>query len=132
MNCSVLKDKETIQNFLSKLWYRNLKHLEHEKFFNIKLCYFTFYRASKAGVEGLTKVAAKEFAKFNVRVNAILPGFIDTNFITTVPEEIKQTFLNQCALKRFGKPEEVAEVIGFLASDKSSFVNGATIEVNGG
>lgn len=91
-----------------------------------------FCRASKAGVEGLTKVAAKEFAKFNVRVNALLPGFIDTNFITTVPEEIKQTFLKECALKRFGKPEEVAEVIGFLASDKSSFVNGATIEVNGG
>lgn len=90
------------------------------------------YAPSKAGVEALTKVAAKEFGKFNIRVNAVVPGFIDSPMTQTIPEETKKIFIQQCAMKRFGTPEEVAETIAFLASDKSSFVNGCTLEVNGG
>lgn len=90
------------------------------------------YSASKAGVEAMTKTAAKEFGKFGIRCNCILPGFIDTPMTDTVPQKVKDIMVMQCALRRFGKPEEIAEVISFLASDRSSYVNGATIEVTGG
>ncbi|XP_063703777.1 estradiol 17-beta-dehydrogenase 8-like [Culicoides brevitarsis] len=90
------------------------------------------YAASKAGVEALTRVGAKEFAKFNIRCNVVIPGFIDTPIIRDAPEEAKKAFLEHCALKRFGTPEEVAEVIAFIVSDKASYINGASIEVNGG
>ncbi|XP_055708358.1 estradiol 17-beta-dehydrogenase 8 [Phlebotomus papatasi] len=90
------------------------------------------YSASKAGVEAMTRVAAKEFGKFNIRVNAILPGFINTPMTGTVPDKVKNMIIQQTALKRFGEPEEIAEVIAFLASDKSSYVTGASIDVIGG
>lgn len=90
------------------------------------------YAPSKAGVEALTKVAAKEFGKFNIRVNAVVPGFIESPMTANIPSSAKDTFKEQCALSRLGTPEEVAECIAFLASDKSSYVNGCTLEVNGG
>lgn len=90
------------------------------------------YTASKAGVEAMTKTASKEFGKFGIRVNCILPGFIETPMTEPVPQKVKDIMVMQCALRRFGKPEEVAEVIAFLASDKSSYVNGTSIEVTGG
>ncbi|KAJ6643241.1 (3R)-3-hydroxyacyl-CoA dehydrogenase [Pseudolycoriella hygida] len=90
------------------------------------------YASSKSGVESMTRVASKEFGKFNIRVNAILPGFIKSPMTDKVPDKVKEIYLQSCALKRFGQPEEIAEVISFLASDKSSFVNGASIEVTGG
>lgn len=97
-----------------------------------KLKTFSICRASKAGVEALTQVAAKEFGKFNVRVNTVVPGFIETELIANVPTEAKAKFLNHCALGRLGTVDEVAEVITFLASDKSRYINGASVEVNGG
>lgn len=90
------------------------------------------YAPSKAGVETLTRVAAKEFAKFGIRVNAVVPGFINTQMTETVPEKVKEIMLNSIAMRRFGEPEEVSETIAFLASDKSSFITGASIEVSGG
>lgn len=90
------------------------------------------YAASKAGVEALTKTASMEFGKFGIRVNAVLPGIIQSPMTQTIPEKVKEKFLNRIILKRLGMPEEVAEVILFLASDKSSYVNGASIEVTGG
>ncbi|XP_043475345.1 estradiol 17-beta-dehydrogenase 8 [Leptopilina heterotoma] len=90
------------------------------------------YAASKAGVVALTRTAAMEFGIFGIRVNAILPGFIDTPMIASVPEKVKEMFIGMIPLKRTGKPEEVAEVITFLASDRSSYVNGTSIEVAGG
>lgn len=89
------------------------------------------YCASKTGVVSLTKVAAKEFGKFNIRVNAVMPGFINTPMVEAMPEKAKQQALASCAMNRVGRPEEVAEVVAFLASDKSSYVNGTTIEVSG-
>ncbi|KAK6640737.1 hypothetical protein RUM44_012434 [Polyplax serrata] len=90
------------------------------------------YAASKAGVELVTKSAAKEFGRYGIRCNAVLPGFIETPMVATVPEKVKNLFTKQICLGRLGLPEEVAEVITFLASDKSSYVNGASIEVTGG
>ncbi|KAI4458791.1 short-chain dehydrogenases/reductases family member [Holotrichia oblita] len=92
----------------------------------------TNYAASKAGVELFTKSAAKEFGKFGIRCNSVLPGFILTPMTETIPEKVKMKLLSTIASNRYGKPEEVAEVIAFLASDKSSYVNGASIEVTGG
>lgn len=90
------------------------------------------YTASKAGVEAMTKTASREFGKFGIRVNCVVPGFIETPMTTTVPQKIKDMMIMQCPLRRFGKPDEVAETIAFLASNKSSFINGASIEVTGG
>jgi 17beta-estradiol 17-dehydrogenase / 3alpha(17beta)-hydroxysteroid dehydrogenase (NAD+) / 3-oxoacyl-[acyl-carrier protein] reductase alpha subunit len=90
------------------------------------------YSPSKAGVEAITSVASKEFAKFNIRVNAVLPGFINSPMTEIVPDKVKDIVKNICAMKRFGEPEEIGEVIAFLASDRSSYVNGASILVTGG
>ncbi|KAF2884174.1 hypothetical protein ILUMI_22001 [Ignelater luminosus] len=90
------------------------------------------YSASKAGVELITRTAAKEFGQFGIRCNAVLPGFITTPMTDAVPDKVKAKFLAVIPCKRLGEPEEVAEVITFLASDKSSYINGASIEVTGG
>ncbi|XP_039302560.1 estradiol 17-beta-dehydrogenase 8 [Solenopsis invicta] len=90
------------------------------------------YCASKAGVVAMTKTASMEFGQFGIRVNSVLPGFIDTPMTATVPDKLKELFIKNIPLQRCGKPQEVAEVIAFLASDKSSYVNGASIEVTGG
>ncbi|XP_013183329.1 estradiol 17-beta-dehydrogenase 8 [Amyelois transitella] len=92
----------------------------------------TNYAGSKAGVVAMSQSAAKELGKFNIRVNAILPGFIDTPIIQTVPEKVLQGMLKMVPLGRLGKPSEVAELIAFLSSDKSSFITGASIDITGG
>jgi len=90
------------------------------------------YSASKAGVIALTKCASMEFGKLGIRVNTVLPGVIDTPMFAVVPDKVKEKFKKNISLERFGKPQEVAEVIAFLASDRSSYINGASIEVTGG
>ncbi|XP_037927547.1 estradiol 17-beta-dehydrogenase 8 [Teleopsis dalmanni] len=90
------------------------------------------YAATKSGVISFTEVASKEFGKFGIRVNAILPGYINTPMVAVVPEKIKEQVKVRCPLGRLGKPEEIAEVIAFLASEKASYINGAAIEVTGG
>lgn len=90
------------------------------------------YSASKAGVEALTKSASMEFGKLGIRVNAVLPGFIETPMTSTVPDNIKNMFIKRIPFERMGKPTEVAEVVAFLASSRSSYVNGTSIEVTGG
>lgn len=90
------------------------------------------YSASKAGVEAMTKSASKEFGKHNIRVNCILPGFINTPMTEAVPQKVKDLMLRNITLRRFGDPTEVAEVIAFFACEKSSYINGASIEVTGG
>ena len=82
----------------------------------------------------MTKTWAKEFSRkgARVRVNAVAPGYIMTRMMDTVPQELLDRFAGQTMLKRLGQPEEVAEVIAFLASDASSYVTGTVIDVNGG
>lgn len=90
------------------------------------------YSASKAGIIGLTKSLAKELAGRNILVNAIAPGFIETDMTNVLKDDVKANILNSIPLKREGKPEEVANVVKFLASDDSSYITGQVISVDGG
>jgi 3-oxoacyl-[acyl-carrier protein] reductase len=90
------------------------------------------YTASKAGVIGFTKTAALEVARKNVRVNAIAPGFIETEMTKVLGEEQKKKLMDKIPLKRNGKPEDVANAVVFLASDLSLYITGQVINVDGG
>jgi 3-oxoacyl-[acyl-carrier protein] reductase len=90
------------------------------------------YVASKAGLIGLTKTAARELAPRGITVNAVAPGFIDTPMTADLPGKVKEAMLAQIPLGRFGQPEDVAEVVAFLASDKAAYISGQVIHVNGG
>ena len=92
------------------------------------------YAATKAGVIGLTKTWAKEFARKGVpvRVNAIAPGYVMTDILKTVPQDLLDKFAGLTMLKRLGQPEEIAKVALFLASDDASYITGQTIQADGG
>jgi len=90
------------------------------------------YVASKAGLIGLTKSLAQEIASRNITVNAIAPGFIDTDMTAGLSDELKQNMLSHIPLKRFGKPEDVAAAVKFLASEEAGYITGAVLNVNGG
>lgn len=90
------------------------------------------YGSSKAAIIGITQSLAKELAPLNIRVNAVAPGFIDTEMTMNMDEKIKEKNLNSIGMKRFGTPEDVAKVIVFLASDLSDYITGQVIGVDGG
>ena len=90
------------------------------------------YAASKAGIIGFTKSLAKELAPRNIRVNAVAPGFIDTDMTSVLSDKVKENINLQIPLKRMGKAEEVANVVSFLANDESSYITGQVINVDGG
>ena len=90
------------------------------------------YSAAKAGVIGMTKAAARELAHWNILVNAVAPGLIETDMTATLPEETREGLLRQVPLKRMGGAREVAEVVRFLAGDGATYITGQTIHVNGG
>ncbi|MEC9191419.1 MAG: SDR family oxidoreductase, partial [Pseudomonadota bacterium] len=90
------------------------------------------YAATKAGIEGFTRSLAKEIGSRGITVNAVAPGFIETDMTDTLPEEKKLALLGQVPLGRLGRPEEIASVVAFLASDQGSYITGETLHVNGG
>lgn len=92
------------------------------------------YAASKSAVIGLTISCAKEFARKgqNIRVNSVCPGYILTDMVKSVPENLLEKFAGQTMLKRLGEPEEVANVLAFLISDNASYITGSVIDINGG
>jgi 3-oxoacyl-[acyl-carrier protein] reductase len=92
----------------------------------------TNYAASKSGVIGMTRVWSRELGRYNITVNAVAPGFIETDMVRQMPAEILQMMINRTPLKRLGKPDEIANVFLFLASDEASFISGSVISADGG
>lgn len=90
------------------------------------------YCAAKAGMIGLTKCLAKELASRNITVNAVAPGYIDTDMTAALPEKVKEQVLMQVPLRRMGYPKEIAETVAFLASERAAYITGQTIQVDGG
>jgi len=90
------------------------------------------YVAAKAGVIGLTKTTAKELASRNILVNAVAPGFIETEMTEQLPEDIKQGMLTQIPLAKLGQPEDIAKAVAFLASDDANYMTGQTLHIDGG
>jgi len=90
------------------------------------------YSASKAGIIGFTKSVAREVSGRGITVNAVAPGFIDTEMTASLPDRAKNSFLQQIPLGRIGKPEDVAEAVYWLSSDAANYITGQTIHVNGG
>ena len=92
----------------------------------------TNYSAAKAGIIGFTKALAQENARKGITVNCIAPGYIDTEMVAAVPEKVLASIIAQIPVGRLGKPEEIAKCVAFLASDKSAFITGSTLNANGG
>ena len=92
----------------------------------------TNYSASKAGIIGFTKSLAKEVASRNILVNAVAPGFIETQMTDVLKQEVKEEIAKNIPLRRMGTPEDVANVVKFLAGERSSYITGQVINVDGG
>ncbi|GAB4062651.1 beta-ketoacyl-ACP reductase [Uliginosibacterium sediminicola] len=90
------------------------------------------YSAAKAGILGLTKALAQEVAKKGVTVNAIAPGYIGTDMVMAIKEEVREAIIATVPAGRLGKPEEIGDLCAYLASDKAGYITGATININGG
>ncbi|MEN3043652.1 MAG: 3-oxoacyl-[acyl-carrier-protein] reductase [Candidatus Hydrothermales bacterium] len=90
------------------------------------------YSLTKGGIVSFTKSLAKELGGRNIRVVAVAPGYIETKMTEMLPDEIKKRYIESIPLKRAGKPEEVAELVAFLASDKASYITGTTVVIDGG
>jgi NAD(P)-dependent dehydrogenase (short-subunit alcohol dehydrogenase family) len=126
--------------FASRAAIPMLKKGEHPSIINYSTIAVTsgggpgagIYSASKAAIEGLTRALAKDLAEYGIRVNAVSPGTIDTEFHAATKREIMETWKSGIVMKRFGEASEVASVIEFLASEKASFLTGEIIQINGG
>lgn len=90
------------------------------------------YAATKAGLMGFSRSLARELGSRNITVNVVAPGFIDTDMTKELPEAQREALLSQIPLGRLGAPEEIAAVVGFLASDDGAYISGETMQVNGG
>ena len=124
---------------LSKLCLRNMMKARYGRIINITSVVAlsgnagqTNYAATKAGMIGFTRALAKEVGSRNITVNAVAPGFIDTDMTDSLTDEQQKNLVNQIALGRLGKVEEVAAAVAFLASSSAAYISGETININGG
>lgn len=92
----------------------------------------TNYSAAKAGVVGMTRTWALELSRYNINVNAIAPGMIETAMTAQVPKEIMDKFIQRIPLKRIGQPEEIAALVAYLSSDEAAYITGQVIQIDGG
>ncbi|CAH2604875.1 Acetoacetyl-CoA reductase [Rhodovastum atsumiense] len=90
------------------------------------------YAAAKSGIHGFTKALAQEGARYNITVNAIAPGYVDTDMVRAVPEEVLQKIIGRIPVGRLGRAEDIARGVVFLTSDESDFITGSTLSINGG
>jgi acetoacetyl-CoA reductase len=90
------------------------------------------YAAAKAGIHGFTKALAQEGARVNVTVNALAPGYIDTDMVAAVPPDVLEKIVAKIPVGRLGKAEEIARGVAFLCSDDAGFITGSTLSINGG
>ena len=123
---------------MSRLVIEGMRTLQYGRIINISSVNAhgapgqTNYAASKAGIEGFTKSLALESAKLGITVNAIAPGYVDTEMVSAVPAEILHAIISKVPANRLGKADEIAQTALFLASNGASFITGAVIPVNGG
>jgi 3-oxoacyl-[acyl-carrier protein] reductase len=92
----------------------------------------TNYAASKAGIIGFSKALAKEVASYGIRVNVVAPGFIETDMTFSLDTQMREKALNMVPLRRIGEPQDVANLVSFLASDRASYITGQILQVDGG
>jgi acetoacetyl-CoA reductase len=90
------------------------------------------YAAAKSGIHGFTKALAQEGARFGVTVNAIAPGYIDTDMVAAVPEDVLAKIVARIPVGRLGKAEEIARAVAFLVDENAGFITGSTMSINGG
>jgi 3-oxoacyl-[acyl-carrier protein] reductase len=90
------------------------------------------YASTKSALIGFVKSLAKEYGRKNILINNVAPGFIETDMTAKIPEKLKEEILNKIPLRRYGKPEEVANLVAFLASDLNTYITGQTILIDGG
>jgi acetoacetyl-CoA reductase len=90
------------------------------------------YAAAKSGIHGFTKALAQEGARFGITVNAIAPGYIDTDMVSAVPENVLEKIVARIPVGRLGRADEIARGVAFLCSDNAGFVTGSTMSINGG
>jgi 3-oxoacyl-[acyl-carrier protein] reductase len=122
-----------IKQFLPTMQERNFGRIINISSIAAKGAYGkTNYAAAKAGLIGMTKSLALEVGKYNITVNAICPGYIETSLSAKIPLKYQKQFLSEIALKRIGTPEEVANMVVYLANNESSYITGAVIDIDGG
>lgn len=122
-----------------KIFNEELNKSEHARIINITSIVGQMgnigqanYAASKAGIIGMTKSLAKEMARNKITVNAIAPGFIETDMVRGIPDNVKEKIIKQIPMRRFGRAEEVAKAVVFLASEDAAYITGHVLNVNGG